>query len=33
MENRNSNNTTKNNNKAMSYDDVIEKLEANKHKA
>ena len=28
MENRNTNNTTKNNNKAMSYDDVIEKLEA-----
>ena len=28
MENRDTNNTTKNNNKAMSYDDVIEKLEA-----
>jgi hypothetical protein len=28
MENRNTNNTTKNNNKAMSYEDVIEKLEA-----
>tara|TARA_R100001198_G_scaffold96329_1_gene85629 strand:- start:1059 stop:1484 length:426 start_codon:yes stop_codon:yes gene_type:complete len=27
MENRNTNNTTKNNNKAMSYDDVIEKLD------
>jgi len=28
MENRNTNNTTKNNNQAMSYEDVIEKLEA-----
>lgn len=28
MENRDTNNTTKNNNQAMSYDDVIEKLEA-----
>ena len=28
MENRDTNNTTKNNNKAMSYQDVIEKLEA-----
>ncbi len=28
MENRDTNNTTKNNNQAMSYEDVIEKLEA-----
>ena len=28
MENRNTINTTKNNNKAMSYDEVLEKLEA-----
>ena len=27
MENRNTINTTKNNNKALSYDDVVEKLE------